>query len=152
MSRPNVHAFYRLWFTIIDPMTLAPTALGLLLTPSIFIQGLVPASIAPYNPDHGFLFHHLAALYGFLALTLGGVLRASRELHIWRIIIFGVWCIDIAVLASQMYSLEQQGRSALSQWRWQEWGNLVYTGGVMLIRTAFLLGYGVYDQATTKSD
>ena len=143
MPRPNnVHPFYAFWFTTVDPLTLVPTALGLLLRPSIMIQGLVPATIAPYDPDHGFLFHHLSALYAFLALTLGGVLRASGDIKVWKIVISGVWCIDVAVLASQFHSLEQQGRSALGSWRWQEWGNLAYTGGVMLIRSFFLLGYG----------
>lgn len=152
MIRPNIHPFYALWFKTIDPLTLVPTSLGLLLTPQILIQGLIPASIAPYNPDHGFLFDHLAALYAFMGLMLGGVLRTSSELKVWKVVVFGVLCVDLAVLGSQFYSVEQQGRAGLGNWRWQEWGNLVYTGGVALIRTAFLLGYGVYEQAGVKSE
>ncbi|KAJ4252976.1 hypothetical protein NW762_010885 [Fusarium torreyae] len=143
MAQLNVHNFYRIWFTWVDPMTLIPTVYALIFTPEIMLDGLIPLSMSPYNPDQAFFFHQLAALYAFTAVILAGVLRASSDIKVWRIVIAGVLMIDIAILMSVYASMEQQGRLELSKFRWQDWGNYVFTGWVAVIRTLFLAGVGV---------
>lgn len=143
MPQTTIHPFYRLWFTCIDPFSLVPTVLGLLFKPDLMMQGLIPATLSVRNPDHAFLFHHLAALYAFLALSLGGILRATKEIRVWKIVVAGVLMVDVSILASVFVSLDQQGRLGLAKWRWQDWGNLLYTGGVAIIRGLFLANVGV---------
>ncbi|KAJ3535530.1 hypothetical protein NM208_g537 [Fusarium decemcellulare] len=135
MAQPNIHSFYRVWFTCVDPLTLVPTVYALIFTPEFMLEGLIPLTMSAYNPDQSFLFHQLAALYAFVAIMFAGVLRVSPDVKVWRIIIGAVLLIDIAILASMCVSLEHQGRLKLSAWRWQDWGNLVFTGGVAIIRT-----------------
>ncbi|KAH6884421.1 hypothetical protein B0T10DRAFT_493174 [Thelonectria olida] len=150
MTQPKVHPFYRLWFTTVDPLSLAPTVLGLLFKPNFMMEGLIPATMSVPNPDHSFLFHHLAALYAFLALTLGGVLRATKEIIVWRVIVAGVLMVDLSIVASMFVSLDHQGRLGLATWRWQDWGNLLYTGGVAVIRGLFLANVGVEIESRRK--
>ncbi|KAM5360886.1 hypothetical protein ACJZ2D_013453 [Fusarium nematophilum] len=142
MSQQTIPSFYRFWFTWIDPLSLAPTVYGLLYTPEFMLEGLIPASMSVYDPQQSFLFHQLAALYGFVGITLAGVLRVSSDVKVWRVITAGVLLIDLTILASVYVSLEQQGRLGLEAWRWQDWGNLLWTGGVAVIRTLFLAGVG----------
>lgn len=143
MASPKVHPFYHIWFKWVDPISLIPTVYGLLFTPDFMLEGLIPASMSVPDPDQAFMFHQLAALYAFVAITIGLVLRATLDLKVWRIVMAAVLMIDIAMLASTYVSLEHQGRLALEALRWQDWGNIGYTGGVALIRAAFLAGVGV---------
>ncbi|KAF4997426.1 hypothetical protein FDECE_12077 [Fusarium decemcellulare] len=150
MAQPNIHTFYRVWFTCVDPLTLVPTVYALIFTPEFMLEGLIPLTMSAYNPDQSFLFHQLAALYAFVAIMFAVVLRATPDIKVWRIIIGAVLLIDIAILASMYVSLEHQGRLELATWRWQDWGNLVFTGGVAIIRSLFLAGVGVGDQGKGK--
>ncbi|KAF4984793.1 hypothetical protein FZEAL_84 [Fusarium zealandicum] len=143
MAQPNIHNFYRVWFTCIDPLVLIPTVYSLIFTPEVILDALIPATLSVYDPAQSFLFHQLAALYAFLGIVLGGVLRASSDINVWRIVTAGVLLIDVALLASLYVSLDQQGRLELGKWRWQDWGNVVLTAGLVVIRGMFLAGVGV---------
>ncbi|KAF4449593.1 hypothetical protein F53441_7160 [Fusarium austroafricanum] len=145
MSQQNIHNFYRIWFTWVDPMTLLPTVYALIFTPEFMLDGLIPLSMSSYNPDQAFLFHQLAALYAFVGIMLAFVLRASSDIKVWRIIIAGVLLIDISILLSVYVSMKQQGRSEFAMFRWQDWGNYIFTGFVAAVRALFLAGVGIGD-------
>ncbi|KAH6894744.1 hypothetical protein B0T10DRAFT_481037 [Thelonectria olida] len=89
MAPKSIHSFYRIWFTWVDPLTLAPTVYALIFTPEFMLESLVPVTILVYNPDQSFLFHQLAALYAFVGTMLAGVLRVSPDSKVWRTIISG---------------------------------------------------------------
>lgn len=107
------------------------------------MDGLIPASMSVADPNHGFLFHGLAALYAFVGLMLAGTLRVTSEINVWRMVVGGVWMIDMALLASMYVSIEQQGRLSMDKLRWQDWAALGFTAGVGVIRSFFLAGIGV---------
>lgn len=73
---------------------------------------------------------------------LGGVLRVTSDIKVWRIIVAGVLFIDLAILGSVYVSLQRQDRLEVEKWRWQDWGNVLFTGGVAVIRGLFLAGVG----------
>ncbi|KAG7407012.1 hypothetical protein Forpe1208_v013348 [Fusarium oxysporum f. sp. rapae] len=143
MSELNVNNFYRIWFTWVDPLTVLPTVYALIFTPEFILDGLIPLSMSAYNPDQAFLFHQLAALFAFVAIMLAVLLRISSDIKVWRVVIGGVLLIDIAILLSVFVSMKQQGRSELSMFRWQDWGNYLFTGWVAVVRALFLAGVGV---------
>ncbi|KAH7241525.1 hypothetical protein BKA59DRAFT_478753 [Fusarium tricinctum] len=143
MSQVKVHSFYRIWFTWVDPLVLIPTVYSLMFTPEFMLDGLIPSSMSPYNPDQAFLFHQLAASYLLIGIMLGVVLRMSSDIQVWRVIIGAVLLVDITILVSVTVSMKQQGRFELSQFRWQDWGNYLFTGWVALLRGLFLAGVGV---------
>ncbi|KAK2670744.1 hypothetical protein RAB80_013166 [Fusarium oxysporum f. sp. vasinfectum] len=134
MSELNVNNFYRIWFTWVDPLTVLPTVYALIFTPEFILDGLIPLSMSAYNPDQAFLFHQLAALYAFVAIMLAVLLRVSSNIKVWRVVIGGVLLIDIAILLSVFVSMKQQGRSEFSMFRWQDWGNYLFTGWVAVVR------------------
>lgn len=141
MALPHIHIFYRVWFQWVDPLVLIPTIYALLFTPQVMLDAFIPPPLSAYNPDQGFLLHQLAAMYAFVAIVLGVGLRATNEIKIWKVIIGGILAVDIAILASVCVSLEQQGR--LGDLRSADWGNIVFTGLVSVIRALFLAGVGV---------
>lgn len=141
MSLTRVHIFYRIWFQWLDPLVLVPTICALIFTPQVMLDAFVPPPLSAYNPDQGFLFHQLAAMYAFVAIMLAGGLRVSKDINVWRVIVGGVWVVDMAILVSTYASLEQQGR--LGSLRPGDWGNVLFTGLVLIIRSFFLAGVGV---------
>ncbi|KAI4859297.1 hypothetical protein F4820DRAFT_440200 [Hypoxylon rubiginosum] len=151
MALPNIHAFYHFWFKWLDPLVLVPTVYALIFTPQVMLDALAPAPQSAYNPDQGFLLHQLAAMYAFVAIILGGVLRVSNEVKVWRVVIAGVLLIDIAMLASIYASLKQQDRLSLETLRGADWGSALFTGLVTVIRMFFLTGVGVKDQIKSKN-
>ncbi|QGI69362.1 hypothetical protein CEK26_013319 [Fusarium fujikuroi] len=108
MPELNVHSFYRIWFTWVDPLTVLPTVYALIFTPEFILDGLIPLSMSAYNPDQAFLFHQLAALFAFVAIMLAVLLRVSSDIKVWRVVIGGVLLIDIAILMSVFVSMKQQ--------------------------------------------
>lgn len=146
MALPHVHVFYRVWFQWVDPLVLVPTIYALLFTPQVMLDAFIPPPQSAYNADQGFLLHQLAAMYAFVAIVLGAGLRVTNEIKVWRVIIAGILVIDIAILASVYASLDQQGR--LGNLRAADWGNILFTGLVAVIRILFLAGFGVGKEET----
>lgn len=144
MAPPKIHKFYRFWFLWLDPIILVATVYALVFTPQVMLDALAPPPLSAYNPDQGFLLHQLAALYAFVAIILGGVLRISKDIQVWRVVILAVLVVDVAMLASNHASLKQQDRLSLGGgMRLADWSNIVFTGLVTAIRIFFLAGVGV---------
>ncbi|KAI1778443.1 hypothetical protein F4818DRAFT_406108 [Hypoxylon cercidicola] len=151
MTLPKIHVFYHFWFKWLDPLVLVPTVYALIFTPQVMLDALAPPPLSTYNPDQGFLLHQLAAMYAFIGIMLGGVLRVSNEIKVWRVVIAGVLLIDIAMLGSMYASLKQQDRLSLEAMRGADWGSVLFTGLVTVIRIFFLAGVGVQDQLKSKN-
>lgn len=143
MALPHIHVFYRFWFQWLDPLILISTIYALLFTPQVMLDAFIPPPLSVYNPNQGFLLYQLAAMYAFVAIVLGGGLRVSNDIRVWRMVIAGVLVVDIAILASVYASLKQQGRLEASSMRSVDWGNILFTGLVAVIRSLFLAGVGV---------
>lgn len=126
-----------------DPLSLVCTSFGLIFYPDFMMDGLIPAARSISNPDHAFLFHQLAALYGYLALILAVVPRMTSDIRLWKVVVGGTLLVDLSLLASAYVSLRHQGRLDFAAWRWQDWGWVSYNSGVAIIRSLFLAGVGV---------
>lgn len=151
MATRGIHPFYHAWFKYMDPLVLAPTVYAAIFDPELILHSFVPASLSAYNPDQGFLFHQLSALFGFVGLIQGGVLRVSDDIKVWRAINAAVLVVDVAMLASLYVSLEQQDRLHLGSLRAGDLGNFFFTAWVTLIRISFLAGVGgSYETTKTK--
>lgn len=151
MTLRNVHVFYRFWFLWLDPVVLIGSVYALLFTPQVMLDAFIPPPQSAYNPSQGFLLHQLAALFAFVAIILGGVLRVSKDIRVWRVVILAVLVVDVAMLTSNYASLKQQGRLSLGAMRSADWSNILFTGLVTPIRVFFLAGVGVSDVKSKKS-
>ncbi|KAK7179015.1 hypothetical protein DPSP01_013157 [Paraphaeosphaeria sporulosa] len=152
MSTAHIHPFYRIWFTIVDPTTLVFTILACILSPSTMLATSVPTSFASYDPlSHGPLLYQSAALYAFMAIIFGALLRVSSDLNVWKIVQFATLVVDCALLVTLWSMLKQQNRLELAEWRGEDWFNAGFTIWVALIRFAFLGGLGVGTQVEEKT-
>lgn len=142
MAPPNVHSFYRIWFTWVDPAVLTLTIVGVLKDPTLLTDPFVPVAVARPDPLMGFLFHQIAALYGFVGLIHAGLQRASSDIVVWNWIQGATFAVDIALLGSSFATLQQQGRLDVGDVRAAEWGSIGFTALVAVIRGFFLLGVG----------
>lgn len=152
MTTRRIHPFYHACFKYMDPLVLAPTVYAAIFDPELMLHSFIPASLSTYNPDQGFLFHQLGALFGFVALVQGGVLRVSDDVKVWKAINAAVLVVDFAMLASLYVSLKQQDRLHLGSLRAGDWGNFFFTAWVTLIRIFFLAGVGVSDETTKTKE
>jgi len=78
-----------------------------------------------------------------------GVLRATKDLRVWRVLLLGLLIADFG----HIYSVHAIGSGVYYRfWEWNSmyWGNLgfVYIGAAM--RAAFLLGLGLSKPGSRK--
>lgn len=139
----SIPTFYRIAFLAIDPLIAGHGAYLHIFSPAVVVDAFVPASIAPYNPRYGFLQHQLAGALLMCVIVDLFLLRKTRELWVWDPIQSGQLLWDVVMLASQVYSIWDQGRLNLEGMRLEDWGSFAITGGIGLVRTAFLMRVGM---------
>ncbi|OAL53696.1 hypothetical protein IQ07DRAFT_316820 [Pyrenochaeta sp. DS3sAY3a] len=142
MATPHVNNFYRIWFTWVDPIVLLLTVISFIVAPQVAWDFAVPEYILAYNDLYEPLIHQSAALYSFMGLTLGVLLRVSDDPKVWRVVQASVLFVDISLMIIMPVTCARQGRGELSQWRGGEWFNMFFTLWVALIRAAYLLNIG----------
>ncbi|ETS84820.1 hypothetical protein PFICI_02845 [Pestalotiopsis fici W106-1] len=140
-SQP-IPPFYRLWFTIVDPIVCLGTSFMCFWDPDLGLTSVVPVDIATRNPYQDFLFHQTGGLYLMLAIHLAVLLRYTSDLGVWKINQAAVLVVDFILLWSQYYSQRQQGRLALDAWRQEDYAAAAITIFVAVLRTCFLLNVG----------
>ena len=151
MPTPKIHPFYRLWFTTIDPFVLIITVGVCIFSPSVILETFVSPSLVPYDSlSHGPLLWQSAALYAFMVVIFGGLLRASDDLKVWRIVQGATLMVDIALLATMWVVLKQQSRLEIGALKGGDWFNGGFTIWVAVIRAAFLSGIGVGEESKAK--
>jgi hypothetical protein len=149
-TQQTIAPFYRLYFTILDPISLILTSIGLLLSPDFMLSGIAPPPNHIINQHHVFLLHQLAILYLFMGLLMFLVPRTTPDLRVWRVLIGCVLFVDVSLVISTLVTLRDQGRLASPEtWRWQDWGFTGYNLFVATIRTLFMAGAGVDDGVPT---
>lgn len=100
---------------------------------------------------HGPLLHQAAALFGFLGIIHGVLLRVSPDPKVWKIVQAATLGVDISLLATLCNLLRLQGRTDASTWHGGDWFNIFFTVWVALIRIAFLLEIGGEEREKKKT-
>lgn len=150
MPQPHVNAFYRIWFTWIDPIVLLTSVLACIFTPRDAVEMLVPASVSPYDPILDVFVHQAAVLYAFMGIMFAVLLRVSSDPKVWRIVQGATLLVDLSLIVMTFTTLKQQGRSNTDDWRTIDWFNLLFTVWVAVIRVGFLANVGGSNMAKTK--
>ena len=142
---PPISAFYRIWFTTINPILTTIGTIGIIaniFAPSMILNGITP-NYSPPTPETTVLLYQTA---GFFAMTLAQELYIRRvqpnDVNVWRAIEGSTALVDVGILAGVAYILRLEERMGLGSWRQEEWINVVITAGVLVIRGAFLAGVG----------
>ncbi|KAJ7814916.1 hypothetical protein B0H14DRAFT_2849248 [Mycena olivaceomarginata] len=140
----QIPSFYRIWFTIVDPILSVFGALGALLVPGTVLNGYTPHAVSPPAPETIMLLDTLSGFFFALIFIQVVLLRARpADIGIWRILIFSILLADIVILGGLARLLRGESRAHPAAWRKEEWMNIVPTAGVTVIRIAFCLGVGM---------
>ena len=151
---PQMAPFYRFWLPTLDPIVAFTGVLA-----NVFAQSTILNS---YNASFPSTAKHVPTEAAVCLETIAGSLLATlflqvvllrarwNDLTVWRCVQLSILIVDLAMLGAMSKALYAQGRLSLIEWRWEEWTNMGITGGVALIRVAFLLGIGVKGQGKVR--
>ncbi|KAF2193417.1 hypothetical protein K469DRAFT_550987, partial [Zopfia rhizophila CBS 207.26] len=137
---PAILAFYRIYFTRIDPLIALFSAYLDYFDLDMVLTSVFPKSVS--QPDHNMLLHQLGGFmlnYAFLDIFL---LPYTKDIKVWKSVEIGILLTDFAFLNSLCVGLSVQGRLAPTAWRWEELGSLAITGSATLARILFLAEVG----------
>lgn len=140
----SIPSFYRVWFTVIDPILSLFGVFGNLLTPTVILNSYSPFYASPPTTETIFLLDTTAGFLAGLTFLQVVLLRAKpTDVTVWRALQASIVLVDIGMLAGLVRVLSAEGRADWKVWRVQEWTNMGITAAVLIIRAAFLLGVGM---------
>lgn len=137
---------YQLFFLYLEPISAILGAYFAHVRPLTYLQ-LTHATSAPGEDatlplSTKVVLSQLANLYFLFALNESLVLRSTRDVRVWRTLLFGLLVADLGHLYS-VYPLGIDKYWRFWVWNAMDWGNIgfVYAGAAM--RISFLLGLGL---------
>jgi hypothetical protein len=145
-SQASVSVIYRVFLLYIEPVSTIVGAYYAHVLPRTYLElthsGSAPDATQPLPTATTVVLTQLANLYLLFALNEGLVLRATNDLRVWRVLLFGLLLADFG----HLYSVHPLGPDVYFRfWTWNvmDWGNVgfVYLGAA--IRIAFLSGVGI---------
>lgn len=141
---------YRLFFLSIEPVATAVGAYYAALDQRAYMHLTLPSVSGSLlgttvSTRESIVLYQLANLYFVFALNEALVLRATNDVRVWKVFLFGLLLADFGHLAS-VAPLGLDVYYRFWEWNSMYWGNLgfVYAGATM--RSCFLLGVGFAGQ------
>jgi hypothetical protein len=133
---------YRLFFLWIEPIATAVGAYYAALDQQSYMHLTLPSVTTAVSPRESTVLYQLANLYFVFALNEALVLRATNDVKVWKVFLFGLLLADLGHLASVQGLMGWEVYYRFWEWNSMYWGNLgfVYVGAAM--RSCFLLGVG----------
>jgi hypothetical protein len=144
----GIPAFYRIFFTWIDPIICLWGAYMDFFDPRMVLS----SHILNDTPDIG----HIMILkqrgggmlnFGFISAVL---LRYTTDIKIWHIVEIANLIVDFAYFPAVFGALNAQMRVLPETWRAEDWGSLVITGFATLVRLSFLARVGFHEDVEHK--
>lgn len=161
-SSNTIPRFYRVFFTVIDPILSIFGAISEIYSPSnskndymltLLKVHTSPSSILPNystNPsippstETRLLLDALVGFFLFLAFLQVVLLRARPyDLGVWKILQAGTILVDVAMVLAFARALSNTDRMNTTTWRVEEWTNIVINSAVGFTRVLFVLGVGM---------
>lgn len=146
-STVEIATYYRLFFLIAEPISAVIGAYFAYFQPQVYLRlthvASAPESDLPLGTE--IVLAQLSNLYALFAINEALVLRTTRNLQVWRALLFGLLIADFG----HLWSVNKLGASIywnILKWNAIDWGNVgwVYVGA--LSRIAFLFGMGVVER------
>ncbi|KAK7188665.1 hypothetical protein DPSP01_013309 [Paraphaeosphaeria sporulosa] len=140
----EIPACYRIFFTSIDPLIALSGAYMDYFDPETILASAFPrsGSYAKPTPPVTFLLMQAGGSFIMMAFLMVFMLRYTSDVKIWKMFQFGVLVTDFTLFFSLFGALEGTGRLNVGAVRWEEWGTIIITGFLTLLRLAFLGGFG----------
>jgi hypothetical protein len=97
---------------------------------------------ARYAAESQIVYDQLAASYLFFAVVEGLVLRTTRELRVWRAVVFALLLCDTGHLYAAWLEMGTQNMIYAWNWRGQDAATMMSFILPVVLRVAFLLNIG----------
>ncbi|KAF2249451.1 hypothetical protein BU26DRAFT_318295 [Trematosphaeria pertusa] len=137
---------YRLVFLYLEPLSTLVGAVHAHYLQAKYLTlthaASAPAPGEPIPPSTSIVLSQLANLYLLLCINEALVLRATADLKVWKVFLFGLLVADLG----HVYSVRPLGAWVYWQWwRWNaiDWGNVPFVYFLAAVRTCFLAGVGL---------
>jgi len=150
-SANAIPLLYRLFFLYIEPVATAVGAYYAALDQKAYMHLTLPSAAGSLlgtsvSTRESIVLYQLANLYFVFALNEALVLRATDDVRVWKVFLFGLLLADFGHLAS-VASVGLDVYYRFWDWNSMYWGNLgfVYVGAAT--RLCFLTGVGFAGQA-----
>ena len=104
----QIPAFYRIWFTYLDPLIAIHATYMDFFTPATIFNSQIAG--VTLDPDYHAFFQQLGGHLAGIAFLSTVLLRATSELKIWKILQASILIVDICLMASIYTSLSHQSR------------------------------------------
>lgn len=138
---PQIPTFYRIWFTIVDPLFTLLGIYSMVFNPKTVLNSYSPTYISPPSSETVLLLDVKAAfLVGLLYLQLVLLRARPTDVTVWRALQASTLLVDLGMLAAFARALSVQGRMDARLLRVEEWGNYAITAGLAVVRSSFLVG------------
>lgn len=139
-----IPAFYRIFFTIIDPIIASSGVLLNTLDPNRVLQSYSPYAQLPSRTETKFLLEVSSGfLLGIMLLQVFLLRAKPADITVCKYVQGSDLIVDIVMLSAVYRALASEGRLALGTVRMDDWTNIVVLLTVGSIRTAFILGVGM---------
>ncbi|KAF2735271.1 hypothetical protein EJ04DRAFT_563450 [Polyplosphaeria fusca] len=145
-STQPIPAFYRVFFTTIDPMiALGGGAYLNFFDPAVTITSVFPASHpwSDMTPSHTMLFHQLGGAFMQMAFLMIFLLRYTADVGVWKLFEAAILITDFTLFYSNYAGLVAQERWQMDKIRWEEWSTFAITAFITVVRVLFLAGVGM---------
>lgn len=155
MALPNINVFHRFWFLWLEPALCIVTLIAFVFMAKEMLDALVAPPLPYYailEWRERYLTYKLAVFYAFQAIIMGGVLRISKELRVWRAVVMAVLFVDIAMFASDFANLDQESQLSARDMHSTGWNLHPFTVLNTAIKISFSAGVGVRDVKSKKWD
>ena len=148
-SYARIPAFYRIFFTYIDPIICLWGASMDFFLPTLVLSSHIPS---PPTPDQGHIMILKQRGGGMLnfGIVSAVLLRYTDDVNVWKIVQVACFVVDLAYYWSVWEVLGNQGRLNVATWRSEDWGSVVITGFAGAARLAFMMGVGFGKDAKKK--
>jgi hypothetical protein len=142
----TVPAGYRLWFGTLEPLMGISGFYFNHINPPYLLRTLNPSynTLLPMTPETRLLLDTTTGLYAqnlFLQLVL--TRARPNDVGLWKIWQSSLLVVDTILMSAVLRNLSWLGVLGVpGKWSGEQWANVVIMIGLLVVRTAFVAGYG----------
>ncbi|KAF2487119.1 hypothetical protein BDY17DRAFT_3681 [Neohortaea acidophila] len=139
----QIPTFYRICFTVLDPMLAAFGVYANIFNPSMMLGRFTASPRLPPSPETTVLLHGMAGFFAMLVVLQVVLLRLRpHDVTVWRCVQAGILVQDLFMMAGFVTEMRLTGRVDMSAWRGDDWANLAIYPLLVLLRSSFVFGFG----------
>jgi hypothetical protein len=145
---PHFPLIYRVFFLWLEPLMALGGSVLCHFDPASFLRTM--SATASYSPSSQVIYDQLAATYVLFAFNEAVVLRVTKDLRVWKMMMAGLLLCDGLHLYASWSIMGTHAFMRPWLWRPEDILNLILLYIPVILRTAFIRGAGFATHGTKK--